>query len=179
MAIEFDTTIGGTASTSYVDIANASQYFENSDDTKFSNWGSLSSDNQMRALNSATLYIDSNYSWSTGIIASTDQTLAWPRSSAEDSEGRDLSGVIPPQVLAACCELVMYQYSFDTDCPSRIDLTPEIGPELKSEELEGVGKIERFANSSQIERTYPLVDDLLSSLTSLSGNSFLIQVRRG
>jgi hypothetical protein len=173
VAIIFDSSIGGITSNSYISVADAAQYFENSNTADFENWQSIDDDTQMRALITATKYLDKNYKWSTGVITDVDQRLNWPRIGAFDLEQRSIdSDELPEAIQDACCELVLLQFDFSGVCPVDAKLKPEVGEHLKIEKLEGVGEIERFESASGNTRTFDHIDDLLLDFTNTDGEIF-------
>lgn len=107
---------------SYVEQSYADAYFE--DERPSDIWLEEASDeNRQAALMYATEWLNGTFSWRGSIEDQTSQSLAWPRVSARDHEGRlltsdhplvDTDG-IPFAVKNACCEaaLVHLQSAFN------------------------------------------------------------------
>lgn len=114
MAHDFDTTVGGSASTSYVTTQEADHYHENhrlhSDVWKDV---AVTDDMKKAALIWATSILDDNIKWN-GSIASIDQALSWPRSGVTDKEGRTVDNAsIPEKIEHATADLAQLLISAD------------------------------------------------------------------
>jgi hypothetical protein len=100
----FDASVGGTASNSYVTVAEATAYFEAS----FGRSAWASSADQEALLISATRYLDLYLDWD-GMRVSQDQALEWPRTGAYDKTGCEYSStIIPMPVKFATYELAYH-----------------------------------------------------------------------
>lgn len=179
MAIEFDSTPGLATSTSYVSVAEAAQYFENTGTINFANWLSIDEDSQLRALNKATQYLDFTYKDLPGVIKSNSQSLSWPRIGATDLQGRPVeSASIPKAFKDATCELVLMMFDFSGACPLDIPLIPQQGERYKLAKLDGVGEIERFKGGRESTRYFPEIDAMLSNYIYQSGNEYVARMIR-
>jgi hypothetical protein len=92
---------GKTDSTSYAEIADFRQYWEN----RGVDYSSTVDDTIKAWLNSATEYIDFNYVFK-GVKTSTDQALEWPRTGVTDRYCNLVdSDIIPTEVIYSTCYL--------------------------------------------------------------------------
>ena len=170
MAVTFDSSIGGDNSTSFVSVEGSSQYFEDTSTEKFSNWSGLSLSRQQQALNVATQYISAKFSWNGGQVVTETQALPWPRFGMYNNKNQYIGqNTIPPEVIAATCELAYLSLDFSGSCPVEQALVPEEGRTTKKEKLDGVGEVEYFSNSGDLSRYFTNISLLLGSLTSQSG----------
>lgn len=140
-----DATVGGSASNSYVSVADATAYFAVRQNA--SAWAGTDAAKEA-ALITATRRLDQErYAGEpvnaiTGTSESTTQALQWPRYGACDRNGWDYLGtVIPQPVQDATCELALYLMNQGTTDPSQptgleafehvkigsIDVTPRAG----------------------------------------------------
>ena len=167
MAVQFDSTVGGDASTSYVSDAYSLQYFENISTTRYNNWNGLTDTERQQALNGATKYIDSKYTWSMGQVVTETQALSWPRYDAYNKDGQYIESTeIPEEVMAATCELAYLSFDFTGSTPVEQSLIGEVGRTVKKEKLDGVGEVEYFSGSDSLGRYFPQIDMMLSGLIS-------------
>jgi hypothetical protein len=101
VAATIDATIGGSTSNSYVTLAAADAYFETVPDS--ASWDTKTTDEQNRALISATRWIDSLNFY--GKRCSETQALKWPRNEYK-VDGLELScSTIPGGIQIATFEL--------------------------------------------------------------------------
>lgn len=101
MALQFiiEDGTGKTDSTSYADVADFRQYFENKGTTF------TETDDEIKPwLNEATEYADNNYRWG-GTKFSSTQALKIPRSDWYDCDGEDISSSVPIQLKKGVYEL--------------------------------------------------------------------------
>ena len=89
---------------SYPTLAEADTYWETN--RAGSDWDAATDANKEKALREATQFLDGTYIWIGEHPGSTSQPLGWPRSDAEDHEGRVLTG-IPSAIKDAACELAL------------------------------------------------------------------------
>lgn len=139
----------------YASIAEADTYFSEQNKTHWT--GSDAA--KEGALRQATVYLDSYYKW-VGTVASSTQTLGWPRVYAYDSEGRTITG-IPDRVKDATCELALQALT--------ADLVPvqERGGMVKREK---VGPIEvEYQNGAPAGKVYDYVSAMLRGYGSYRG----------
>lgn len=107
MAIQFvvEDGSGRSDATSYVAVADADQYHENRGNAA---WALLDEDDKKVALNRATAYIDSYFSWVYGRRTDLSQALDWPRIGAYDEDEYYFDEAeIPQQIKDACCVLAL------------------------------------------------------------------------
>ena len=103
MACTIDDTVGGAAANSYIDIADADDYFEVH--TAPTTWDDAAEDDKCRALQTATRMLDASFEW-VGEVASSTQALLWPREDAYGPNGfLHLSDEIPERIRQATAEL--------------------------------------------------------------------------
>ena len=100
MAIVAEDGSGLADANSYVDWDFIETY---ADARGWTDWATATDEAKEIAMLSATIYLDTSYSWK-GAIVSEAQALAWPRTGVMDREGRTLTGV-PARLKEACCEL--------------------------------------------------------------------------
>lgn len=104
MALIVEDGTGKSTADAYVSTANAATYHT---DRNNAAWSSLSTAAKEAAIRYATAALDGMYAW-TGTVISSTQALGWPRSGADDDEGRTIdSDVVPTRVVAATCELAL------------------------------------------------------------------------
>lgn len=113
MALTFDTTIGGTAATSYVTLATADDFVGiNKHET---DWSSLTDAQKQNLLMRSTLILDDNMSWY-GEMNDSKQALQWPRVAVFDKSGTEISSSIIPTFLKyATAELARMLNKEDRD----------------------------------------------------------------
>jgi hypothetical protein len=93
-------TIGGTASNSYVTLAEADAYFE--DRLYTTEWDAATPTDKEKALVTATRRIDEELF--TGEKTTLAQALKWPRIFANDEGGDEFAAdIIPTRLLQATC----------------------------------------------------------------------------
>lgn len=106
------------------------------------------------ALLRATAWLEGRARW-VGRLVDPAQPLAWPRTGAQDTEGRPLDG-IPDRLKAACAELALIALSDDLAPPvergGRV-LSEQVGPVAVS-----------YAADAPAERLFPAVEALLQGL---------------
>jgi len=154
MAIEFiiEDGTGKTDSTSYVEILEFKQYFENrgktftETDDIISTW-----------LNDASNYADLNYNWG-GLIFDEDQSLDVPRSNWYDKRGRDISESVPTELKNGVSELAYARQGGSSEASVYEN-------NLKSKNILGISKTYRGASQSDGKKTYPNANSWFSKLT--------------
>jgi hypothetical protein len=146
MPAAIDATVGGSASNSYVSVAESTTYLE--ERLNVTAWEDALPDDHIRALIAATRRIDQErfegvpVNPLTGTSTGTTQTLKWPRYSADDDAGWTWEAtVIPQPVKHATIELALYLLNQGTTDPAQptglegfenvkvgaLDITPRIG----------------------------------------------------
>jgi hypothetical protein len=166
MAIVVEDGTGLATADSYLSVTDANSYFTNLNNTTW-----VGSDAEKEAaLRKATSYLDATYVW-IGYILKTTQSLNWPRTSATDSQGRDLDNSVPQKVKDACAELALASL---TDDLVKIKENSDYVKKQKVGELE----IE-YSSGAPVDREYSYVDRLLSDLySSKSGGTSTIKLDR-
>lgn len=128
-------------------------------------WVDSPSDDAEAALRRATTSIDGRYRgrWPGRPTDGREQTLAWPRIGARDSDGQPIdTDEIPREVVSATCELALRELT----SPGSTQPDLERGGQLKRlrEKVEGIEREQEWPTSSPVGTTYSVVDDLLSGL---------------
>lgn len=106
MTLVVEDGTGLTNADSYLSVADADTYFTNLGNTS---WAGTTTVKEV-ALRKATQYLDNTYNW-IGDILSLEQSLNWPRTDVEDSNGRDLSDSVPVKVKNATAEMALLTLS--------------------------------------------------------------------
>lgn len=132
----FDATVGGAASTSYVSVAAAEEYFLGR--LNATAWDNASDADAEAALMMATAWLDREPYY--GAPASTTQRLQWPRwgapSLSPTSWGFLSATTIPDCIVAATCELALTLLTdperlednvFQNLRIGSLDMTPRVG----------------------------------------------------
>ena len=97
----FDSTLGGAAATSYIDVAAADAYFEGRLNTDA--WDALDATGKQRVLMAATARLEQEKF--AGLKLSVAQALKWPRVGVYDDDGRLYpQNAQPKELVAATCE---------------------------------------------------------------------------
>lgn len=161
-----DATLGGSSSDSYVSNAAVDAYWVNRNDSV---WDAATSAEADAALREATQYLDGKYDW-VGSIATTTQSLGWPRLGAADKENRDLTGIVPVGIVSSCCELALQALSGPLVTPGA-----DRGGDTKREKVGDI-EVEYFA-SAPSGKTFDYVKLLLKGLTT-NGNGY-VEIIRG
>jgi len=154
-----DATPGGSASDSYISNTDVDAYWVARNDVS---WAAATSAEKDAALREATQYLDGKYAW-VGVIDSTTQLLGWPRTSAYDDEGRQLTG-IPAKLEQACAELALQALS-----GMLVDPSADRGGKTKREKVGDI-EVEYFSGASS-QKLYAFVDMLLKGITLNSGST--------
>jgi len=165
-AVEDGTGVAGA--NSYVSLADADTYFA---DRSNSTWAALDNTVKQKGLLDATEYVGSLYrgSW-LGSLYSTEQGLDWPRVGAYDPEGRPLDGV-PKDLQAAICRLAL-----ESATNGDLVTSQDRGGQVKREKI---GPIEtEYADGAPAGRTFPYLDDLLSSLVTGNRRGMVVTLQR-
>lgn len=108
MAIDFDTTVGGTASTSYVTVVEFNSYVE-----KMVNAGDMPKASQTtlikKLLVAATEAVDVEVAGSLGYVTNATQRLEYPRIGITDRRGYAIDeNTLPQELKDAVCEQAIY-----------------------------------------------------------------------
>lgn len=113
MALTFDTTIGGTAATSYATLATADDFVAlNKHET---DWSGLTNAQKQNLLMRATLILDDNMAWH-GNMTDSKNALQWPRLGVFDKSGTEISSdTIPTWLKYATAELARMLNKEDRD----------------------------------------------------------------
>lgn len=161
MAFIVEDGTGLSNATSYVSVADADAYATDRGDTT---WAALSTENKEIALIKATDYIDKNYTW-LGTKNTREQALQWPRTDVVDANGFDIpSDEVPIEVKNATIEAALISGAGNDLYEATQIVKKEKVDVLEVEYLEN-GYIGSFQSK------YPLIDDILKSLTTTTGNS--------
>jgi len=156
MAIVFNSTVSASGANSYASVADLNQYRENL------GLSVLSESAAQVALIRATSWLDNCYRayWKTQKKAESTQALHWPQDGAKDFAGTTMSKTaIPAQVQQA-----VYEYAIRAESQTTLDPVPSTN--VKSQELEGLGKQEFFnpKNSQQLPDDFSFIDTILTGL---------------
>jgi len=108
----FDASIGGTNSTSYIDVATADSILADNGRTA---WASLSNAAKQQHLMTATARIEEEQRRFRGDIVSSTQRLHWPRNNVYDADGRLYAGDAQPLPLQYATAELAYSISQDAD----------------------------------------------------------------
>lgn len=106
----FDSTLGGSAATSYIDVATADAFY--ADSLKAADWGALTQQEKEIALIASTANLEVLSFAGTRCSPSTDdpakeQRLQWPRSGATCKGVAATCAAIPNEVQSACAMLAL------------------------------------------------------------------------
>lgn len=148
LIVEDGTFVAGAES--YASVAYADTYWSNRADTV---WSAADTADKEAALRKATQYLDATFMW-VGVIADTDQALNWPRSGAEDREGRDLVNEVPVLVKNATVEFAKAALSESI----LTDVT-------RDDQIDRVkaGSVEvEFSSGRSFQKTYTLAERMLA-----------------
>jgi hypothetical protein len=103
MALVTEDGTGLPTAESYLSVADADTYWSNRGNAV---WAAADTADKEVALRKATQYLDTTFIW-IGVLADTAQALNWPRSGADDAEGRNLVNEVPVLVKNATAELAL------------------------------------------------------------------------
>ncbi len=144
---------------SYISQADADTYFTNHDDP--SDWTGATSALKDSALRFAVMTMDGMFEWS-GAVQSSTQVLGWPRTSAEDAEGRAIaSSTIPQRIKDAQCELAVQHIG------SPINAALDRGGDVRRERA---GPVEvEYSEGAAAEQVKPLIERILLGLGKRRG----------
>lgn len=164
MALVLDATVGGPSSNSYATVVQGDDYAAS---RLLSNvWTSASITNKAAALVWATRMLDTSMKWN-GYNASYTQALRWPRAFCFDADNKLIrNDVIPPQVIAATCEL------------ARLLLAGDRGAETGRE---GIGKISLGSIAIDFDKTDAPkpIPDAVYQLVAFLGSIIQVNTRGG
>ena len=153
-----DGTIVANANT-YINEVDADAYFTARADP--SDWTGATTAVVEAALIYAAAQLDGLIDWN-GAIADNDQVLAWPRSGAEDHEGRDiLVTVVPQRIKDAQCEMALLHIQ------SAVNQAYDRGGMVAREKV-GPVEVEYF-DGAMAEQDYPFIYRLLMGLGTVRG----------
>lgn len=150
--------VGSPTANSYVSVEFADSVIANS--VHRSAWPTSASD-KAAALIEATRILDSQFDW-VGVIASSTQSLRWPRAYAVDADGRSIENtIVPTQIKVATVNLAYF-------------LLQNGGPAAADAGLKGlkIGPIDlKFDDNSTVIGVPPLIVSSLRSLGRFTGSS--------
>lgn len=99
IAFEKETGTGSSTATSYADVADFRQYWDN----RGVDYSTIVDDTVKAWLNNATEYLDNTYNFE-GEPSNDDQALAWPRTGVTNRYNEDIAyDVIPIEVINSTC----------------------------------------------------------------------------
>ncbi len=111
MAITVEDGTGLTNADAYISEADADAYF-----TAIANatWAAALTTQKEQAIVKATRYMEKRFGnkWK-GIIASSAQSLGWPRDYVYDERGTELDNQVPTAIAHACAEYAVHALSND------------------------------------------------------------------
>lgn len=176
MPVEGDLVVedgtGLAAANTYAVFADMDAYHSIRGNT---DWADATESDKVVALVRATDYIDRRFDFKGYLANPDDQALSFPRITIYDSEGRDQSDVVPPQIVDAVAEYVL-QVLQD---PNNADLMPDLEDQsgkFITMEREKIGPIEEETRYSEDKGTstvksYPYADRIIwdSGLVSSQG----------
>jgi hypothetical protein len=153
---------------SYVTLSESNTYWSNRNN---STWSSASDANKEKAIREATQYIDGAYTF-IGVMTSSSQALAFPRSGVYITEGnfrgRSIAGdVIPDQIKSATCELALEALGERLD-PTNNDSIAKVKVDVIEVD---------YADFAPSKKTFSFVSKLLSGLVSTSSGGSFSNVR--
>ena len=152
----------------YISLTDANEYHLKLDNLA---WLNASEDTRWAALRKATVFLEDTYVWN-GELATTTQALSFPRTGVYNSNGQDVSNVVPKDVLDSCCDLALNALSGA--------LVKEVSKsDYEQRKKVGPIEVEYFENYFSIGREFPAINKKLSSLyvSSTSGTSTVKLVR--
>jgi hypothetical protein len=125
MAVQFvvEDGTGLSTSTSYVELAEFRQYWENKG-VDYSVVGGTTDAQVQVWLNEATAYTDLTYCWP-GALVDEDQALAVPRTGWVDVYGRDLDDSVPTYLKNGVCELAGTRQGTDPEAVSEVGVSSQ------------------------------------------------------
>lgn len=151
----------------YVSVTAAKAYW----DDRGVSYAAYTDSQLEKAIVRATSYIDASYTFK-GTLVDEDQTLSWPRAGVVDKNGREIAeDVIPPQVIAATCELA--HYSLTESLTSVVT-----GSDRVKRVKAGSAEVEFEASALDEGTRYAFVDRLLAGLIA-GGTSMIRETVRG
>lgn len=181
MAVEFDVTVGGEDSNTYVSIAYADQYFENIGGTAYSNWSAIVDDeDKKRALIRGTQFIDT-YPTYNGTKVSIGQRLEFPRVLVgyDIPSGSDSTPYyIPEKIMEATMEATRRSISeVVSGVPVFEDLIPDRTREVMREK---VGELETWydRDSPVYDQSFTQIETILRDYIESYGAARVFKVRR-
>lgn len=139
---------------SYVDVAESNAMA--SSIPKASAWIDLDESLKLSSLSYSSKLLDSFFDWS-GVIASEDQELRWPRADVYDRDGRLIDKTIVPQVIKDATFLLALDVSSEEINGS----TPGNLESLK------VGPISLAFDTSESKSEQPISANIISMLSNL------------
>ena len=154
MALVVEDGTGKSNADSYISVTDADTYFTNHGSPTA--WTGLSTAEKESQLRYATVTLDGNWEW-WGSITVTTQALGWPRSGAEDGEGRSIdTDEIPARVKDAQCELALMGTS------NALNSSYDRGNDVRREK---VGPIEtEYFDGASMAPQLPIIDRILGGL---------------
>lgn len=156
---------GRNDANSYVAVADADAYHVLYNNTE---WAGLTNTVKQAALLYASQYIDANFTFD-GYISREEQTMAWPRLDAFDSESRRLTGV-PLKLKNAVCELALVHATTEA-----VNATFDRGGAVKQETVGPVSVT--YMDGAGAGVTYPFLEDILGTIC-VSGSNGITKIVR-
>lgn len=161
MPLVVETGAGLTNAESYASVAEADAYLAAFRPSTA--WSAASTDVKEQKLRQATQWLDNKFSWK-GRKYTKEQSLDWPRSYVQDSEGFDLDvNVIPTDLKRATIEAAVRAISSELD--------PDITPGRISSLSESVGPVSRsvsYVGGQEETPSYSIIGKILKDLTEAS-----------
>lgn len=151
---------------SYISVAYADDYHSSFGNSQ---WALLTTGQKEIAIRKATEHLDFTYQWK-GVLFSENQSLGWPRSSAYDKEGRDISEMVPELVKKATAELALKASSGSlvSDVSGGLAVKKRKVDAIETEYFEG----------AKVQIQYTHINRMLSGLiTGMAGGIFVDLVR--
>lgn len=154
MALVTEDGTGLANAESYLSVSDADTYWSNRGDTV---WSAAATANKEEALRRATQYLDSTFRW-VGVLKDLDQALGWPRSGAEDHEGRDLVDQVPTLLEQATAELAKAALSEEL-------LVTKSKDDRASRVKAGSVEVE-FEPAAELQKAYVLAERILTPIVT-------------
>jgi|TARA_R110002167_G_scaffold92478_1_gene248334 hypothetical protein len=154
MALVVEDGTGKSNADSFISVTDADAYFVNHGSPTA--WTGLTTAQKESELRYAAVTLDGNWDW-WGSITVITQSLGWPRSGAEDAEGRSIdTDVVPTRVKDAQCELALLGTS------NALNSNYDRGGDVSREK---VGPIEtEYFSGASMEPQLPIINRILGGL---------------
>lgn len=153
---------GLSTANSYITLAYAETYH---DDRGNTSWASATSSTQQAACIKATDYIQSNFIFTGGVVASATQALQWPRYSAIDRNGNLIDSDSVPDVVKQATAILALEVVGGTDINAKID---------RKTKREKAGPVEvEYMDGSAARVIYRQIEGLFVGLIAARGQGTL------